>query len=79
MYDTVRLFKESAGKKQIEFNADIQKKLCVMADPYAVDRIINNLLDNALKYTEKKGKVDITLKADRKEVVLSIKDNGIGV
>jgi len=50
-----------------------------MADPYAVARIINNLLDNALKYTEKNGSIDVALKTNQHEVEFMVKDTGIGI
>jgi signal transduction histidine kinase/DNA-binding NarL/FixJ family response regulator len=77
--NSIKLFKEAAAQKQIEINMDIREGLCISADPYAVDRIINNLLDNALKYTETNGEIDVRLQTHQNEVKLVVKDSGIGI
>ncbi|MBN1546094.1 MAG: response regulator [Syntrophaceae bacterium] len=77
--NSVQLFTETAAQKQIEITTDIKKKILVMADPYAIDRIIYNLLDNALKYTNPGGCISIALSAAAKEVSFSVTDTGIGI
>jgi signal transduction histidine kinase len=51
----------------------------VMANPEALDRIFNNLISNAIKYTPPNGKVTIDLSSIGKEVQVSIEDTGIGI
>jgi signal transduction histidine kinase len=41
--------------------------------------MIANLLDNALKYTERGGRVTVRLEALRNEAILVFEDNGIGI
>ena len=41
--------------------------------------LFNNLVDNAVKYSEDQPIIDISLKADEKEVQLTFADNGIGI
>ncbi len=51
----------------------------IYADEYTVSQIINNLLDNAVKYTEK-GKITIKLGKNRaKDIFVEIIDTGIGI
>lgn len=50
----------------------------ILADEYTVIQIFQNLLDNALKYTEK-GKVEVICKSDDTKVCVEIKDTGIGI
>jgi signal transduction histidine kinase len=45
----------------------------------ALSRLLTNLLDNALKYTETGGRVHVQLKAAEKNVVLVVEDTGIGI
>ena len=42
-------------------------------------RLLLNLLDNAVKYTENGGKIDFTLHKEKGSVVCSIKDTGCGI
>jgi len=49
----------------------------VKADPVLLAQLIGNLLDNALKYSD--GAIDLTVSADARELVVSVKDRGPGV
>ena len=54
--------------------------VAVMADPEQLKRVMNNIINNACKYTNKaKGKVSITLKELDRKIQVAIKDNGIGI
>lgn len=48
------------------------------ADPARIQEVTNNLIDNAIKYTEA-GKVTIGLTGDRNVVQIFIKDTGMGI
>jgi signal transduction histidine kinase len=51
----------------------------VFADEYSISMAISNLIDNAIKYT-KKGFVKLILyKADNADIILEVKDSGIGI
>lgn len=41
--------------------------------------LVVNLVDNAIRYNKKDGRVDVTVSKDNKGVYLSVKDNGIGI
>ncbi|MEJ2664204.1 MAG: response regulator, partial [Spirochaetia bacterium] len=55
----------------------IQKNLSVKIDPFAVDRIINNLLDNAVKYTDEDGKIRVNLHNFGNQVFLTVHNSGV--
>ena len=44
-----------------------------------LDELIANLVDNAIKYNKKGGEADITVSRESEEIVLSVKDTGIGI
>ena len=58
---------------------EIEKDLYIKMDPSAADRITNNLLDNAVKYTEPEGRISVSLSAEDLSLVLKVKDTGIGI
>ncbi|QYF94957.1 response regulator [Massilia sp. PAMC28688] len=51
----------------------------VEADPMRLEQIINNLLDNAFKYTPAGGAVRVTVAAQDGKAVLEVADSGIGI
>ena len=48
-------------------------------DPIHFGNVLNNLLDNAIKYSKDKAKVVICTFEDAKNIIIEIKDNGIGI
>jgi len=51
----------------------------VDADPTRLEQIIANLLDNAFKYTPPGGSINIAVRVDGADAVLSVADSGIGI
>ena len=55
------------------------KEIYGFAIVYVMEDIIYNLIQNAIKYNKTNGKVDIDIKQDRKNVIITIADTGIGI
>jgi signal transduction histidine kinase len=53
--------------------------LLVDADEQRLTQVVANLLTNAAKYTDARGRIDVVARAEGEEVVLSVRDNGIGM
>jgi signal transduction histidine kinase len=51
----------------------------VMATPEALDRVFNNLVSNAVKYTPSGGRVTVTLARAGAEASVTVEDTGIGI
>jgi two-component system, OmpR family, phosphate regulon sensor histidine kinase PhoR len=51
----------------------------VIADQIALREVVNNLISNAIKYTDTGGKVSVTLVSDGHEYEVSIHDTGVGI
>ncbi len=77
--EKVTLFKPFALKKEICIKENIQGNIYILADPDAIDSLINNLIENAIKYTDVKGNVLITLRSDGQSITFSVKDSGFGI
>lgn len=59
--------------------SSINCQLGVWADSKLLDRILTNLLSNALKYTPAGGKISIDVKAEADKVQIIVSDTGIGI
>lgn len=82
LFDTCLKFGLLAKTKNIDLVSDISPSLPIVeADLYLLDRVIQNLIDNAVKYAPENGK--ITLKAfycqSTDKVCVSIKNSGSGI
>ena len=51
----------------------------VLLDHTKMEIALNNLVSNALKFTLKEGKVQLTVKSDQERILFAVKDNGIGI
>ncbi|XOB42115.1 MAG: sensor histidine kinase [Candidatus Nealsonbacteria bacterium] len=49
------------------------------SDPSRIKLVMENLLDNAIRYSNEKGGVEITLSVKNNDILFSIKDNGVGI
>lgn len=77
--ETVNLIRVRAEDKNIQiYIIKSQKELYVKGDIDKIRRIINNLLDNALKFTEK-GSITISVETKDDKAYISVKDTGIGL
>jgi two-component system phosphate regulon sensor histidine kinase PhoR len=58
---------------------DDDEEIAAWADEEAVSQILDNLVDNALKYTPPGGRISVHWRADDGQVCLEVQDNGIGI
>jgi len=56
-----------------------QKLPPVYADPLRLERILYNLLENAVKYSPQGGEVKVTVKPDKEQLVIGVSDRGVGI
>ena len=72
-----RLHAKSSG---VAITADIPEQLpTVMADRDRIEEVLQNLLDNAIKYSPRERRITISAQATGEEVIVSIRDVGMGI
>ncbi|MDE2579342.1 MAG: response regulator [Hyphomicrobiales bacterium] len=81
--DTLRLFAERAQSKDLELAGSLVARdgLFVAADPVRLAQVLSNLVNNALKFTDK-GSVFLQMgpdSADPKQFMFAVEDTGIGI
>jgi len=80
VYEAIAMVIEPAINKGIEITTDISDDLKVFADSNILQTIIRNLTNNAVKFSTRGGKVNVTAKnSNCKSVEISVQDKGIGM
>jgi two-component system phosphate regulon sensor histidine kinase PhoR len=75
----LKVFEQGSKEKGIQLKLVAGKDLKIIkADPFKLEQMFINLLDNAIKYTER-GEVSIALKQTDSQSIIEISDTGIGI
>jgi len=77
--DVVVTYAQNAKDKEIELKADMGEDFNVFADSNMVSSVLRNLVNNALKYTSKKGSVILSVKQEGEMLRLCVQDTGRGL
>lgn len=60
------------------FDTDTEEEI-ISFDPDLIERVILNLLSNAIKFNKQNGTIFINLNVNQKDVVVEVKDEGVGI
>ena len=81
--DISSLIKSAAQKltlqKGITLKSDIDENIFMPAQPELFLLMAENLMSNAVKYGKENGEIRLSLKKSGNDVILAVKDNGIGI
>ena len=72
-------FESSWESKNIEIETDIQSDVFIKSDEEKLALVWNNLISNAVKFTDNGGKITVSLKDNGNNVTVSVSDSGIGM
>ncbi len=75
----IEFFKVNAEKKSITLHANIPGEINVYADKNMINTVIRNIINNAIKFTNPGGEINILTRQNQSEVEVQITDNGIGM
>lgn len=56
-----------------------EEKALVYADKYLIENVMHNLMENAVKYSDKEANVDVSIKQDEHFTIISVSDHGVGI
>jgi two-component system sensor histidine kinase CiaH len=68
-----------AFEKGIKLTYTLEQDIIAKSDPEQIKQVVIILLDNAIKYTNEKGCIDILLKKTKRQIVFSIQNSGKGI
>ena len=79
--DIIDALEFQASKQQIklQLSKKYDKSILVKADKFRIRQVLVNLITNSIKYGKEKGKTIISLNLFDEQVIVEIKDNGIGI
>jgi DNA-binding response OmpR family regulator len=75
----VRFFDEMTNIKDISISLEVQEETEVFINEYELERIIDNTLSNAIKYSNPSSQIEILLYKQKDETYLDIIDKGLGM
>ncbi len=77
---TLLTFEARINAKRIEVVMDFDSDhTMVEADASQIAQVIRNLVDNAIKFSPEGGKLTVDIQSDKKQAVISVKDDGEGI
>lgn len=77
--NSITSYNGNAEQKQIDVINNISEEINVYADEFTITVAVNNILNNAIKFTPDGGSVTISANKNENRVEVSIKDTGIGM
>jgi len=77
--NTAELYQYVAEDKGVTFSVKGPDHLLAKVDQTRFRQVVANLLDNAVKYTEGGGCIDVTLSQEADGVAISVRDTGVGI
>jgi PAS domain S-box-containing protein len=77
--ETCSLLDDNALQKSITIQKQLPHNLPVFADLYMISTVLRNLISNAIKFTNAGGEIIVSAGEAATEIVVSVKDNGVGI
>jgi len=74
-----QLFQAAAEDKGVAIAVQAPAPACLYGDLQKLQRVLANLLDNAVKYTQVGGQITISVRDDDSQVAVAVRDTGIGI
>ena len=78
--DVITLLEQEINKKELEVSMVLpEEEIMIQGNADRFKQMMLNLIDNAIKYSYEKGRIEISVKKKLGKVILSVKDQGIGI
>jgi signal transduction histidine kinase len=78
--DTIESFSEIAKRKDVSLQGKVSPDIgMVQIDPQRINRVLYNLLDNAIRHTPEGGTVEVCAAETDKGLIVEVIDNGLGI
>jgi len=79
VFETFKTSKQLSDKVNLSFQLECtDEQIVILSDAYRLRQILNNLISNAIKFTDS-GYINVSLKVKDSQVFISVEDSGIGI
>jgi signal transduction histidine kinase len=79
VHDAIELFLPMAEDKNIAIVIQAASEIRCHSDKRKLQRILGNILDNAIKFTPSGGFITLSVSNEAKKIMIEVKDTGIGI
>ncbi len=79
LHGATQTFAAQAAAEKKDLDLHCPPELTVALDPLLIRRVLENLIGNALKYTDPNGKIQVLARAENGRVLVNVRDNGLGI
>lgn len=79
LLDTVSRFSYQLKEKNISITTSLEQDCVIKSDSYLISIVFNNLISNAIKYSNINGNINLSLTTEGNRFLFKIKDNGVGI
>ncbi len=76
---SIKLFEDTAKQRDIDFTFNAQTAVEAYVDNDNFDKVINNIISNAFKYTPDGGEITVSLSKDSENALIEVSDTGQGL
>lgn len=77
--EVIEILEPVAKFKDIEIKTNLNEELRTNIDIYMFKAILRNLISNAIKFTNKNGRIDISAVHTDSKIIIKVSDNGVGM
>ena len=77
--DAAEAARPAAAAQGLDLVIDVPERLGAVVDPHRIRQVVDNLISNAIKYTDRGGSVTVTLHRVGHQVELAVADTGMGI
>lgn len=79
LHSVIRSFSSQVSDAQLTLTQDIEENRWIIGDALRLQQLFNNVLNNALRYTDAGGVISIRLKTHKQQLVITFEDSAPGV